>query len=63
MYTCMDSTVDVVNESSRSESIGKKWGKWLDYRKSKVIVTQQHKIISKKENTASLQKEVTKNKI
>ena len=63
MYTCMDSTVDVVNESSRSEIIGEKLGKWLDYRKSKVIVTQQHKIISKKENIASLQKEVTKNKI
>ena len=55
--------MDVVYESSRSESIGEKWGKWLDYCKSKVIVTQQHKIISKKENTASLQKEVTKNKI
>ena len=63
MYTCMDSMVDVVNESSRSEIIGEKLGKWLDYRKFKVIVTQQHKIISKKENTASLQKEVTKNKI
>ena len=63
MYTCMDSMVDVVNESSRSEIIGEKLGKWLDYRKSKVILTQQHKIISKKENTASLQKEVTKNKI
>ena len=63
MYTCVDSMVDVENESLRSEIIGEKLGKWLDYRKSKVIVTQQHKIISKKENTTSLQKEVTKNKI
>ena len=63
MYTCMDSTVDVANESSRSESIGEKWGKWLDYCKSKVIVTQQHKIISKKENTASLPRKIKSKRI
>ena len=42
--------MDVVYESSRSESIGEKWGKWLDYCKSKVIVTQQHNIYNFKES-------------